>query len=254
MKRELNLLFTAIVSYTRLPSPVTLQYSEKIMSESFRYFPFVGILVGTLGAMLYLLLSFCFNIYIAVAGTLIGLALITGCMHEDGFADFFDGFGGGYTKERILTIMKDSHIGAFGVIALILLFLLKVMIFVSIDKQVFPGLLLSAHALSRVFPLFMINTSTYARSEASKGDYTRNKISAGSIAIAVLLGTLPLVLFPLPFFAIALISSSCFFLLFRRYLHRKIQGFTGDTLGALQQFTELLIFLSYILYTNLWEV
>lgn len=254
MKRELNLLFTAIVSYTRLPSPFTLEYSEKNMTESFRYFPFVGIIVGSLGGMLYLLLSFCFNVYIAAAGTLIGLALITGCMHEDGFADFFDGFGGGYTKERILSIMKDSHIGAFGVIALILLFLLKIMIFVSIDKTVLPGLLLSAHALSRVYPLFMINTSVYARTEASKGDYTKNRISSGSLAIAVLCGLLPLIFFPLPFFTIVLVSASSFFLLFRRYLHRKIQGFTGDTLGALQQFTEIIIFLSYMLYSNLWVV
>lgn len=254
MKRELNLLFTAIVSYTRLPSPVQLTYSEQIMTESFRYFPLVGIITGSLGALLYLLLSFCFTLPVAVIGTLSGLALITGCMHEDGFADFFDGFGGGYTKERILAIMKDSHIGAFGVIALILLFLLKTAIFVSIDAAVFPVLLISAHSLSRVYPLFLINTSVYARTEASKGDYTRNRISGKSILLATITGLIPLLFLPYVFIGTAILSASFFFLLYRSYLNRRIQGFTGDTLGALQQFTEILIFLSYLFCSKLWEM
>lgn len=254
MKKELNLFFTALVSYTRLPSPIKLNWSEKIMTDSFRYFPLVGIVTGIAGSIIYLFLSYWFNLQIAVIGTLAGLALITGCMHEDGLADFFDGFGGGYNKERILAIMKDSHIGVYGVIALILLFLMKGMIFMSVDMHVFPLLLISAAALSRVPPLFLINTSNYARSESSKGDYTRNRISPESVAFAVLTGVLPLLFFSWVFSVLSMLVLIIFFLLYRSYLHKKIDGFTGDTLGALQQFSEIIIFLSYLMSLKLWGV
>lgn len=251
MRKELNLFFTALVSYTRLPSPIKLNWSEKIMTDSFRYFPLVGMVVGGAGSLLYLCLLYCFNQQIAVAGTLAGMALVTGCMHEDGLADFFDGFGGGYNKERILSIMKDSHIGVYGVIALLLLFLMKGAVFMSVSPKAFPLVLISANALSRIPPLFLINTRTYVRTEASKGDYTRNKIAPFPVGVAVLSGMLPLLFFSWIFPVTACVAVILFFLFYRRYLDKKIGGFTGDTLGALQQFSELLIYFSYLISLKL---
>ena len=98
MRRELELFFTAIMFFTRLPVP-ELEYSQEKLNASSRYFPLVGILVGALSATVFMFSSLIFSTNISMLLSMITSILITGAFHEDGFADTCDGFGGGYTKE-----------------------------------------------------------------------------------------------------------------------------------------------------------
>ncbi len=246
MKKELNIFYNALLFFSRIPVPRNLEFSEEIQTKAFRYFPLVGIIVGIVGGITFEVSNLFFSRVIASVLMIVVMLLTTGCLHEDGLADFFDGFGGGTSKERILAIMKDSHIGTYGVIALIMLFFLKVALFTSIYNRDFVYVVIAAQAFSRLSPMLLINTSQYARTEPSKGQFTRNKIDLTTLIFGLLFGLLPLILFNAWFFVAILTASALLFFCFRRYLHKKIDGFTGDTLGALQQFNELLFYLVFI--------
>ena len=125
MKKELHIFFTALLFYTRIPCPKNIDHNPDYLNKASRYFPLVGWIVGGISFSVYYLSSFLFPSQIAIVLSIIAGILVTGAFHEDGFADVCDGFGGGWTKEKILLIMKDSSIGAYGAIGLVLLFLLK---------------------------------------------------------------------------------------------------------------------------------
>ena len=125
MKKELHIFFTTLMFYTRIPCPKNIDHNPEYLNKATRYFPIVGWIVGGISFAVYYLSSIVFSQEIAIILSMIGGILTTGAFHEDGFADVCDGFGGGWTKEKILMIMKDSAIGAYGAIGLVLLFLLK---------------------------------------------------------------------------------------------------------------------------------
>lgn len=119
MKKELNIFFTAVSFYTRIPSPPSFQqYHQSILNESIKYFPFVGWIVGFVAAVFFFVLHTIFGLSLAILFSMISSILLTGAFHEDGLADLCDGFGGGWTKEKILEIMKDSRVGTYGVVGL----------------------------------------------------------------------------------------------------------------------------------------
>ena len=111
--------------FTRIPIPFKIPYSNEIMNQSQKYYAAIGLLVGAFNALIYTICQFILPIDISIIISIIVSVLLTGAFHEDGFTDVCDSFGGGYGKEKILTIMKDSRIGAYGVIGVILLLLLK---------------------------------------------------------------------------------------------------------------------------------
>src|SRR3569833_79355 len=119
MKRETKIFFTALMFFTRIPCPKWVDHSEEYLNKSSKYFPVVGIIVGSISALIFWLFQLFFPVEIALIFSIIASILTTGAFHEDGFADVCDGFGGGWTKDKILLIMKDSRVGAFGVIGLI---------------------------------------------------------------------------------------------------------------------------------------
>ncbi len=128
MKNEIRIFFTALMFYTRIPCPASTDHSPEYINKATRYFPFIGWIVGAISFLVFALFSLLFEIEIAVVFSLVAGILTTGAFHEDGFADVFDGFGGGYTKTKILEIMKDSRIGAYGGIAISLLLVLKILV------------------------------------------------------------------------------------------------------------------------------
>lgn len=245
MKQQLNLFFHALMFYSRIPAG-KIDYSEDNLTKAFRYFPLVGIIAAAIGAGVFMLSGLIFPHTVSVIAAMIAIVLATGAIHEDGLSDFFDGFGGGHTKERILAIMKDSTIGAYGVIALIFLFLLKFSLFLSFDAATLPLLLIAAHGSSRVMPIVMINTSRYARTENSKAMHARHKTDKTTFIIALIIGFAPLVFIPWQVTAVVIpvYFGMCFLL--KRYVEKKIDGFTGDILGALQQFCELAFYLVFL--------
>jgi adenosylcobinamide-GDP ribazoletransferase len=251
---EIKVFFTAIMFYTRIPVPKFTGYSEENLNKATRYFPLVGIIVGAITALLFYLLQFILPKELAVLLSMAASIFITGAFHEDGFADFCDGFGGGYTKEKILEIMKDSRIGTYGTIGLIMMLAIKFLSLTNIETAQIPIVLISAHAFSRVFPILMIYTSSYSRMDAtSKTKPIGKKSNLLSLIIAVLFGIG--LLFFIHWIAVLIIIIFCniVFLIFRNYVIRKLGGYTGDVLGAIQQISEICFYLMYIIHFRVLE-
>ncbi|RNC65485.1 adenosylcobinamide-GDP ribazoletransferase [Proteiniphilum sp. X52] len=246
MKQQLNLFFHALLFYSRIPAG-KIDYSEENLTKAFRYFPLVGIIVGALGGGVFLLFQWILPIPVALVIAMTAIVFLTGAIHEDGLSDFFDGFGGGRDKERILSIMKESAIGAYGVISLILLFLLKFMLLLSIGPSHIMVVLIAAHASSRMMPVFMVNSSRYARTGDSKAMHTRRKTDMTTFLIALTFGLVPLSFMPWQIIVIVIPLYAVIMIVLKKYTEKKIGGFTGDVLGALQQFSELAFYLVCII-------
>ena len=232
IKRELNLLFLTFQYYSRIPTPRT-KYSEETLSRAFRYFPLVGTAVGALGALTFVGAGFVLPKEVCTILAMIVMTFSTGAMHEDGFSDTFDGFGGGYDRERRLAIMRDSSTGVYGVTALILLFGLQFVLLGSLPSALIPPTLVAIHTSSRLMPLLFIREAEYARRDISKGMHTRRKLSKATLLIAFVLSLLSLLLLPLATAVWIPLVYFFVYVLFKRIALKKIGGYTGDVLGAL---------------------
>ena len=180
------------------------------------------------------------------------MILLTGAFHEDALSDFCDGFGGGYTKEKILAIMKDSRIGTYGAVGLILLLLAKLLLLAEFNPSQIPLILIAAHALSRVNPVVLIFTSKYIGDENnSKSKPVGQKSTIITLILAIILGLLPLVFISPLIIPFLIFSYALILIYFRHYVHNKVGGYTGDILGALQQFSEVGFYLTYLIVDKL---
>jgi len=253
VRRQFLLFLAAVQFLTRLPVPALSGFQPGWLAQSARYFPLVGVLVGTLNVLAWWLASRWLPAPVAVGLMLAVSLLITGAFHEDGFADTCDGMGGGTSIEGILAIMKDSRIGVYGAIGIFMMLGLKWATLVSLPAAAFALLVIGAHMISRWCSCGLIWGLRYVREEDSKSRPLANTLSArewilsGSIG---LLGLLP---------ALAWLSSSAVLvckslgfalgagagaaaitaLIAAAYFRRRIGGYTGDCLGAVQQLTEL---------------
>ncbi len=238
----MNRLYNAILFYTRLPVPKGVKCDSETLSQSLRYFPLIGIIVGVIGYGGYWLASMILPHNISVIAAMVAMILTTGALHEDGFADFCDGFGGGYTKESILRIMKDSHIGTYGVIGLIMMLLTRYTMLCAFDGESMAVVIILAQGASRFAPVAMTHLSTYARNEPSKSSHSALGIKMSGVVVAMIFALLPLVIVGWKVAICYILVMSIIFTLFRRYIYRHIEGFTGDTLGALQQIGEVVFY------------
>lgn len=234
--------------YTRIPIPAWVPYSEENQAMSARYFALVGLLVGAASGAAYWLTHLLWTETIAILFAMISAIWITGALHEDGFADLCDGFGGGWTKDRILAIMKDSQVGAFGVVGLILLLLLKFFALSQLTIWSIPVALITAHTLSRGTAVTVLNTHEYARDDdlQKAGAMVRplRRAELVIVLITVLIGlALCATIFPRRAILFALVASATIRWYLGRLFTRKIGGYTGDCLGAAQQMMEVAIYL-----------
>jgi len=245
--------------YTRIPCPKNITHHPDYLNKATRYFPFIGWIVGSISFLAFYLFSFFLSTEIAVILAIIASILTTGAFHEDGFADVCDGFGGGWTKEKILMIMKDSAIGAYGAIGLVLFFLLKfkllsesILLFTNDIFLVFL-LFVSVHSLSRLAAISIIFTHEYSRDDASsKSKPIAKQYSWKEVFGSFFFGLIPLLVFSyfdLKFLlAIIPVFITRYFL--ARYFQKWIDGYTGDCLGATQQVCEVVFYLSILF---LWK-
>lgn len=245
MKRELELFFTALMFFTRLPVP-TIEYSQEKLNASSRYFPLVGVLVGALSATVFMFSTLILPLKVAVLLSMIASILITGAFHEDGFADTCDGFGGGYTKEKILDIMKDSRIGAYGAIGIILLLILKFLLLSEIQPMMIPIVIVAGHSVSRLISISLLYSMVYVK-ESGKAKPLSTALPLSSLIVASIFGLFPLLLFKKILVILIIIP-----LLFTRwylsyYFKKHIGGYTGDCLGAAQQVSEIVFYLGIFL-------
>jgi adenosylcobinamide-GDP ribazoletransferase len=236
-----KLFFLALGFYTRVPCPQPLNYEQ--LPKATVYLPLVGWLVGSITALSFYLADLLWTQVTAVILALIVGIFLTGAFHEDGFADVCDGFGGGWGKQRILEIMKDSYIGAYGVLGLVLIFLLKVSLLGSMLAYAVPLVLLAGHSISRLPPLLLMRFYDYARNNDSKAAGAVYKPNLQELAIATAIALLPLVLLP-AFCVLAIIPVLGINWYLGHYFHRYIGGYTGDCLGASQQIAETVFYLS----------
>ena len=248
-KRELAVFLNAIMFYTRIPVPKSLVYSGEILNSATRYFPFIGFIIGGIGAATFYGTSMILPIPLALILSMATTIFATGAFHEDGFADFCDGFGGGYSKDKILVIMKDSRIGTYGSIGLILMLSTKFFCLSSLQTASLPLFMVMAHALSRLSSVMLIYSANYAREDAeSKVKPIGHKGSAESLLVACIFGVILLVFIPCKGIVLVIGLLCVVFILFRRYVIGKLGGYTGDVLGALQQLSEVAIYLALIVF------
>lgn len=255
MKHEWILLLVAIQFLTRLSVPPFKHYDPQWLHQSSRHFPAVGLLVGLLCAGVFWLGNLLFTpLVAAVLSTAFGIKL-TGAFHEDGLADSCDGLGGGLTRERTLTIMKDSRLGTYGVLGLVSALLLKISLLASMPIPIAVIALIIGHTASRLLCISLLSLLPYggeiehakAKPMAQQLTPIQGLYSSGWLILAIILVAL---IFPntmqqiglaqwLLAFILALIATDYM----RRLLRRRLDGYTGDGLGATQQLSEIAIYI-----------
>ncbi len=251
MKKEIQIFLTAIMFFTRIPCPKWVNHSPEFLKKSAKYFSLVGIIVGSIGALVFYGFSFIFSTEISLLLSMVSTIYITGAFHEDGFADVCDAFGGGWTKEKILLIMKDSRLGTYGVSGLILILAIKFLALREIPIYFIPLTIIAGHSVSRFVATTLLYTHSYVRdTDDSKAKPAAKSITLSMVIINAVFGLVPLLFFKTPIIFITLIP--CY--LAKVYLGAKfkkwIGGQTGDCAGAVQQLCEVVFYLSAI---ALWK-
>lgn len=254
-------LLAAFIFFTRLPfwrlANVEAHYFERVVP----LWPLVGWLTGGVMALVaWASVQLGFSLGTAILLALVARVLVTGALHEDGFADFCDGFGGGTTRERTLEIMKDSHIGTYGVLGLILYYLLLWNLLMQVSVQGFtlagtsllnPFLFVAVDAASKALSSTIIYFLPYARkAEEAKARIIYQKPTLKEALMTLVSGLLPLVILWDARMTAALIIAALFCLGLFWLMKRRIQGYTGDCCGATFILTELVFYLSIILFTT----
>ena len=280
MLHELRLFFTALQFLTRIPVPAWVGYDAAWMNQCMRYLPVVGGVVGLAGvAVLFVALAF-FPPPVAVLLCMIATVWLTGAFHEDGLADTCDALGGMVSRERALEIMKDSRIGSYGATGLVLALGLKAALLIALVEidPLFACIALAwSHTASRAAPVWLSWKLPYAGDAAhAKAKPLATQINGMTVCVAlgwVLLLSLMLVagahyfsdleqaalpdadeystaaVFTLAMEYALLAAAAAISLaawLAARWLNRRIGGFTGDTLGALQQVSEIVSLMAWL--------
>jgi len=255
MRYQLELFFTALGFFTRLPVPAWVPWSPERLNHAARYFPLVGAVVGAIGAASYLAFALVLPPALAVLLSMAVTLRATGAFHEDGWADTCDGLGGGWDKAQALTIMKDSRIGSYGAAGLTLMLLAKATALVELaagggDAQVAVALLV-AHPLSRLASTSLIHTLAYVRENAdAKSKPLARRLTATELAVATAFGLAPLLLLAPLEAAGALLATVAVTGWAARVFVRRLGGYTGDCLGAAQQGSELACYLGILAAWN----
>jgi adenosylcobinamide-GDP ribazoletransferase len=244
LKQRADELKTSVLFLTRLRYGPVLPDGGTSIAQGVWAFPIAGVVVGLIGAVVYLLVHrLGLPSWPAATLSVAATMAVTGCLHEDGLADTTDGFGGGQTREQKLDIMRDSRIGAFGVCALVLSILLRVSALASLADSalVVPALIASHSAARASLPVFMYFVPSARREglSASAGQPPREGIIA-----AAALGVLIVALCLGPVLAIAALILVVVLIALLAWLSlAQIDGQTGDVLGAVEQVSEIAILL-----------
>ncbi len=271
MRQQWILFQTALMFLTRIPVGL-LPYSQANLQASARYFSWVGILVGLMSGMVCIAANYLFSMPLSIAFSMMAGILLTGAFHEDGWADCCDAFGGGWNKEKILTIMKDSRLGTYGVVGLIGVLGIKYLLLLEISNHgnaILLGMVMvAAHSSSRFFAVSIMQQLPYVQDiDSSKSKPLANrKLTKLEMGVLVIGMAIPLIILsqlstvhdlpstahrlPSTVYFLLLLPSFIFCIFAMRFFKKWIGGYTGDCLGATQQISELIFYLGLIL---LWK-
>jgi adenosylcobinamide-GDP ribazoletransferase len=271
LNRQLNLFLIALAFFSRIPVSAKVDFNQQNLNHASRYFSAVGFLIGSLTAASIYLLHFILPLELCLLLSMLLSVFLTGCFHEDGLADTCDGFGGGWKTQQKLEIMKDSRLGTYGATAIWFALSLKFYLLLQIAQSNFILLLVAlviSHSLSRWISTAIIYLLPYVSdSKQSKSKPLAEKLQTKDLIINSLIALLTLVLLLLLLAFVGLNSLKEFMtlmgliklsgfiitaailsgIIMRHIMRKQIQGFTGDTLGATQQVSELMIYLSIIM-------
>ncbi|MBN2905096.1 MAG: adenosylcobinamide-GDP ribazoletransferase [Rhodobacteraceae bacterium] len=231
----------ALQFLTRLPLGRGAPYSPEAMARAVAWFPAVGLVTGGLAAAVFWAGWAMFSAPVGAILALLAGVLVTGGLHEDGLADLADGLGGGATRARALEIMRDSRIGSYGALALGLGLALKAAALAGMGPGAALGALVGAHVLGRYAMVWLMGALPYARTDGAAG-FARPGLDAGGRRLA--LGTALAALAGIWILAgigaalVAALWVAVCGRVFAGYLHRRLGGYTGDALGALEQLIE----------------
>ncbi len=247
VRQELEYFFGALRFFTRLPVPDWVGHGAGQLSRASRYFPAVGLLVGLIGGLVWLIASLFWPKTLAILLAISATVWATGAFHEDGLSDMTDGFGSGWEKSHILEIMKDSRVGSFGVVVLVLTLLGRFMALVELpDTWVFMAFV-AGHAVSRFCAAALMFAMDYVREDAdAKSRPLASRISPLELDIAGGTALLPCLLLPFWSLPMALLLAGAVTWSLARFYKRWIGGYTGDCLGAVQQAAELAFYLGLL--------
>lgn len=254
---QLRLFFTALQFFTRLPIPRWVGFEPAWLQHAARYFPLVGALVAAGSAAVYAVSAWLWPAPVAALLATAASVYLTGAFHEDGFADVCDGLGGAASRERALEIMKDSRIGAFGAIGIGLMLALKCLLLAALPPALAIAALLLAHPASRLAATALIWCMDYAEHAGSKAKPLAQQMSTlefaiaclSTLAIAVLLGAGHWLGWQA--MAQGLVAGTLASVWLARLFRRRLGGYTGDCLGAVQQLSEVAIYLGILASLNL---
>lgn len=245
-------ILAAFIFFTRLPfwrlAEVPAEYFKNIVSR----WALVGWLTAGLSVLVLYATSLILPAGIAVLLAMITRLLVTGCLHEDGLADFFDGFGGGNNRERILSIMKDSHIGSYGVIGLVCYFGLYYLSLSSLPIELAGCALLAGDPYSKGVAGMIINRLPYARKEEeAKSKTVYSRMNTNEYIFCLISMLVPLCWLPKPVYFLAALLPLIVFYGLTSFMKKKIQGYTGDCCGATFLLCELSFYLGIaVIYTT----
>ena len=264
LTKSLRYFFLALQFFTRIPVTGRLgewaDYSPEALRKSAAYFPAIGWIIGIITALTYWLIAYnlpdlpATPLVAAFLSTFVGL-MVTGAFHEDGLADLTDGLGGSLKREQALEIMKDSRIGSFGSLALIIALGSKISLLTLLGQKdivLACWALFGAHVTSRFAPLLVIRFQSHVGDEAgSKSKPLSDAISWSTFSVGTVWWLASLVLlqslYPdIPWWG-AVVGAGISLIWMFRLLAERLGGFTGDGLGATQQICEIGFYLGLLL-------
>jgi adenosylcobinamide-GDP ribazoletransferase len=235
-------LLAAFTFLTRIPLPGATRVDADLLARSAVWFPLVGAAVGAIGALVLVGAARVWSAPVAAALSLLATVLVTGAFHEDALADTADGLGGGQTRERMLEIMRDSRIGSYGAVALVISLALRMGCLTMLVAPEAAPAVVGAHVLARWSSLPLIGFLPYVRAQGAGkpfvGGVTPVRVLTGTV-LAALLAAVALG----PDALVAGVAAGIVTALAGVFFRNRLGGITGDCLGAANQAVELTVYL-----------
>jgi len=239
----------ALGFFSRIPVPPKPDFKPADMAGISAYFPLVGWIISVAMGVVYIAVHQFLPHGVSILCMLVAGLWLTGALHEDGLADTADGLGGGLDRERALTIMHDSRVGTYGVLALAVMLLLKFSTLSAMPSGAMLWGVMAGHSLSRLAGVWLMQTLEYVRPQGKGGGMTQ-PLGKRALAFAMLTGLLPL--FGAAWFIslwgllLVLLAVALVWWWFRAMLQHRLGGYTGDCVGAAQQLTEIMFYLGVL--------
>lgn len=253
LKHQIRLWFIAQQFYTRVPVPSWVGYHPDWLNAATRYFPLVGAIVGLSVGAIYAVFNHWLPSELSAALAIGWGIWLTGAFHEDGFADTCDALGGGQSRSDILRIMQDSRIGAYGAIGIGLLLFIKIHAVAALNGDAAIMALVVAHTVSRAAAITLMRTLPYARAAdtPSKSKPVAQGVRACDAWCAYLSAAALVLGAALWLTAPWLLSAACLAaglaaVGLRHLTQQRLQGYTGDVLGATQQLAETAFLIAWV--------